>query len=261
MKRANFHSLSFAVVGLLFTSPVGDLTQNLFGALSDQPIIFDQTGAQLTSTALQFEEKTQRALRKTTIDKTLNEARADLESKIKLAYVTSLVQTRSQKATDSGKIAKTIVRECETYKVDPLLVTAVISAESSFNRRAESIQGAVGLMQLLPSTARYISTKRSLAWDGENKLIDPHYNIKLGVSYLSYLLHKFSGNTEHALIAYNWGPGNLINALKSQTRIPTGPKLYAQQVMKNRSKLHLEHSTILAEQQIDPELTSRLAIG
>lgn len=108
----------------------------------------------------------------------------------------------------------TVVKYSEEYGVPAELVLAVIKAESGFDSSAKSSAGAIGLMQLLPSTYEWLAEKLgdtpiSLA------LYDPDTNIKYGVYYLKYLHSKF-GTWERALIAYNWGEGNLANFLSEK---------------------------------------------
>ena len=102
----------------------------------------------------------------------------------------------------------------EENGLDKYLVYAVIKAESNFNPNVKSNADARGLMQLMEGTA----VERSNVIDNEDveayDLYDPETNIKLGTSYLSYLLNLYDGNTVLAIIAYNAGLGNVQQWIK-----------------------------------------------
>jgi soluble lytic murein transglycosylase-like protein len=90
-----------------------------------------------------------------------------------------------------------IEENAAAHAVSSALVRAVIQAESAFNPRARSHKGAMGLMQLMPSTAAEL---------GVLDPYDPRENIRAGVTYLKQLLVKYSDNESLALAAYNAGP-------------------------------------------------------
>jgi hypothetical protein len=87
------------------------------------------------------------------------------------------------------------------YAVDPLLVQAVIQAESGYDPFAVSPKGAEGLMQLMPATARGLAVRNSF---------HPEQNIEAGVRHLKDLLSRFGGRIPEALAAYNAGAGAVL---------------------------------------------------
>ncbi|RYZ93929.1 MAG: lytic murein transglycosylase, partial [Proteobacteria bacterium] len=76
-------------------------------------------------------------------------------------------------------------------------------------------EGAVGLMQIKPSTAAYVAARYRLNYAGPADLEDPAQNIRLGIAYLAYLKARF-GHSEHYLAAYNLGPARLLGRLKRE---------------------------------------------
>lgn len=94
-----------------------------------------------------------------------------------------------------------IWRASQKHRVDGLLVAAIVEAESRFSPHAVSPKGAVGLMQLLPSTGNLYGTP---------DLLEPSVNLEVGTRYLSWLLREFDGDLERALAAYNAGPATVV---------------------------------------------------
>lgn len=97
----------------------------------------------------------------------------------------------------------------EKFNVDRNLSAAIIKNESNFNHRAESYVGAIGLMQLMPDTAKWISMELNESNFYARKLHNPEVNIRYGVYYLSMLENEFNGNDVLTIAAYNAGSGNV----------------------------------------------------
>lgn len=95
------------------------------------------------------------------------------------------------------------------YSVPIELVFAVIKVESNFETDVVSSAGALGLMQMLPSTYEWLASRLGDE-PNEELLYDPETNIRYGTYYLQYLYARF-GTWEKAIIAYNWGEGNFSN--------------------------------------------------
>jgi soluble lytic murein transglycosylase len=131
-----------------------------------------------------------------------------------------------------SKLSELIVYESKKYGYDPLLLTAVIITESSFNNYARSSKGALGLMQIRPSTGKYLANEVNVEWNGSSSLYDPKTNIILGAYYLNKLFIDF-GDLGLALEAYNHGPTRLKQYLKKGYR----PKIYSQKVFKKYNGL------------------------
>jgi soluble lytic murein transglycosylase-like protein len=117
-------------------------------------------------------------------------------------------------------IATTIDRVASKYRLEPEMILAIIHTESAFRSDAVSSKGAVGLMQLLPSTAEEVAREIDLEWTGEEVLRDPEANIELGSYYLSKLRDRFD-SMEAAVVAYNEGPGRVEQLQQARLAFPT----------------------------------------
>lgn len=101
----------------------------------------------------------------------------------------------------------------EESGVSPALAYAVMKAESGFREDALSAAGAVGIMQLMPSTAEFICRLEGIGFD-VTRLTDGEYNTLLGCRYLAHLLKRFP-NERTAVAAYNAGEGTVTEWLKN----------------------------------------------
>lgn len=99
------------------------------------------------------------------------------------------------------------------YDLDAALVAAVIYQESKFRADARSDSGAIGLMQLLPETARGIALRTGGSRFRVGDLYDPEVNVRYGCWYLRNLLRKYD-SLETALAAYNGGQGNIDRGVR-----------------------------------------------
>ncbi len=104
---------------------------------------------------------------------------------------------------------------------DPALVHAVVRQESAFDPKAVSYRGALGLMQLMPSTAVKVARRLRLPYSQRRLVLDPAYNLALGRAYLAKLLEDYDGSAILAIAAYNAGPSRVRRWL--QRYGPPGP--------------------------------------
>ena len=105
--------------------------------------------------------------------------------------------------------APAIRAEAGSAGLDPYLVAALINVESGFRSSAVSKAGAVGLMQIKPSTARAVALQAGLPEHVDAvTLLRPGTNIRVGTRYLAYLVRRYAGDTQLALAAYNAGMKN-----------------------------------------------------
>lgn len=111
------------------------------------------------------------------------------------------------KRLSKSEILNIINEVSNKYDVDPKLIEALVKQESGFNPNAKSKAGALGLMQLMPATAKGL---------GITDPMDPRQNIEGGVKYVKSMLNRFNGNIILALAAYNAGP----NAVRKYDGVP-----------------------------------------
>ncbi|MDH4449687.1 MAG: lytic transglycosylase domain-containing protein [Rhodoferax sp.] len=120
------------------------------------------------------------------------------------------------------------------YRLDYELLKALVTTESGFEPTAVSPKGAIGLMQVMPDTARRFGVDSDRWMSVEAKLADPKINVGIGARYLRLLLDMFPGRTDLALAAYNAGEGavqkagnKVPNFKETQNYVATVTELYA----------------------------------
>ena len=152
---------------------------------------------------------------------------------ISVPSVPARLQTFFDVSPNYKAIRHHIKDAANTYKVDYELLQALIAAESGFDVMAVSPKGAIGLMQLMPDTARRYGVDGDKKMAIEKKLVDPKINVKAGTRYLSDLIKMFPGRLDLALASYNAGEGavqragnKIPNYKETQNYVKTVMQLY-----------------------------------
>lgn len=109
-----------------------------------------------------------------------------------------------------------VEKYCKLYAVEPDLVYAIIKQESNFNENAQSFAGAIGLMQVLPATAREVAEELNSIDETALDLNDEETNIQIGIKYLASLIKRYDRNMYIAIAAYNAGLGNVDKWFKEE---------------------------------------------
>ncbi|MDD5021885.1 MAG: lytic transglycosylase domain-containing protein [Endomicrobiaceae bacterium] len=110
---------------------------------------------------------------------------------------------------NTWKYSEFINKYAAQYNVDPILIKAIIKAESNFVSNAVSNKGAIGLMQIMPATGKQIAQYLQVKDFKEEMLFNPEINIMFGVCYYKILDTMFNGNSNLILASYNAGLGNV----------------------------------------------------
>jgi soluble lytic murein transglycosylase-like protein len=141
------------------------------------------------------------------MEQTLDQVQGELTvAKLQLERATAIIGFSSKYGIPAD-LASSVYDMSSSEGVDPVLAFRLVRVESGFDPRAKSRAGAIGLAQVLPSTARLYEPGLSV-----EQLYEPATNLRLGFRYLHDLMARY-GTLNHALVAYNRGPGKLQNLL------------------------------------------------
>ncbi|MBS57104.1 MAG: hypothetical protein CMP16_04450 [Rickettsiales bacterium] len=127
------------------------------------------------------------------------------------------------------------------FTIDPSLIYAFMHQESMFNTSAKSRRGAMGLMQILPSTAKFISSDKIVKRSNSSILKIPNINLKVGQEYIEYLLDLkiVDNNLIYLTAAYNGGPGNL-KKWQENTNYLNDPLLFMESIPSRETRWFME---------------------
>jgi len=127
------------------------------------------------------------------------------------------------------------------FNINKELIYAFMHQESMFNAKAKSNQGAVGLMQVLPSTAKFITSSKDVKRSNSNILTVPEINLEVGQEYIEYLLDLeiVSNNLIYLAAAYNGGPGNL-KKWKQETNYLDDPLFFMESIPSRETRWFIE---------------------
>jgi len=163
----------------------------------------------------------------------------DQKRKRTLLYLRDIISDINPelKPSDAYEIAEVNLEHCDRFKrVDPLLLVAVQKVESTFNSKAVSTKGALGINQIWPSTGRILC--RIAGWEYNKKaLIDIEKSTYLAVLYLDLLHVEYKGTERLILADYNGGPKNAYLLSIGSDNCSKETQLYVENVLTFRDKL------------------------
>jgi len=211
MKGLNINMFSSMIQNLLSSSGQSSAMQravqmnNQINSINSQwlPVQKQQTNVVNNASQESF-DKILKAGAKAKFGELLTNPATRVNAKI---YTNTAASLQKQDYSTKTKIQELISRVSKKHGVDEKLVNAVVKQESGFNPNAKSKVGAMGLMQLMPATAKGL---------GVSNPMDPEQNVEGGVKYLKSMLNKYNGNIILALAAYNAGP----NAVDKYDGVP-----------------------------------------
>ncbi len=143
-------------------------------------------------------------------------------------------QWRGKGKEQVAETVQALFEEAARFGFDPYFLLAVIERESRFNPNAKGQHGEIGLMQIKPDTAEWISERYGFPWQGAQTLYQPAHNIRLAAAYFDFLRRSFRQNGLHYLSAYNMGPRRTRQVLRDKNN----RSFYADEVIGNYLRIY-----------------------
>ncbi len=140
------------------------------------------------------------------------------------------------------ELARLVLKLSDRYKFSPILVLSLIKVESGFDRLAVSHQGAMGLMQIKPSTAMEVASRIRVPLEADHELYQPAVNMVLSLHYLKELREQFR-EPHLYLAAYNVGPGAVQKFIKSDSPVPANYYLKVRRSYNQYARVLLSQGT------------------
>lgn len=191
-KSQNFESMIQQKQGV--NTPIGTASLTAPNSLIGKQLQWNQNQATL------LDKKNSKTLNRNTHYTNIRGQTKKLSGLNQSSYTSSHRMSSAKGNSELNTYKSLIHKYSRKYNLDPNLVAGIMQQESGFKANATSHCGAMGLMQLMPGTAKLM---------GVNNAYDPEQNIEGGAKYLRQMLDKFDGNVILALAAYNAGPHNV----------------------------------------------------
>lgn len=223
---------SLIVAELLFSLPYHAVNEDL---LNTEKMVFKEVVLQGS-----LKESVQRILKKKEDYRKIQA----LTFRVQKVFFTKMTGISAENAL---KLAKIFMQETRKNQLEPAFVLALIEVESNFIVDAKSSQGAVGLMQLLPNTAKHLSEKYLGLSDTiiHRELIKPEENIRLGIQYLGYL-RKHLKKTHKVVTSFDVLASYLIGPDK-YGKLKLDPEYVPQETLKYFNKIERRQKHWLAQ--------------
>jgi soluble lytic murein transglycosylase len=169
-------------------------------------------------------------------------------------FIRQSVETQlpSKFKSKAPQITRAILAEANRHGFDPIFIMAVIQTESSFVPNQVGGVGEIGLMQIRPTTAKWLNdklgNKAQLGYRNEKSLYNVETNIRIGTAYFAMLREKFDASSPLYLAAYNMGATNVKRSLRNSVM----PREYAGRIMKRYIQFYekLENQVALEQQAL-----------